>query len=123
MNDDHMTVYVPTRDEPSVFSEVYNGVPVEWPCWYRHKQETGRGKIMHYQLFIPSQDLLQRAEALRVRLRQELHTQDVQLPPVPPPMFALGTQYISLAWILDICRRDKMHPEEAHTLAKALLRM
>ena len=120
---DQATLYIATVDEPSVFSESADHMTIEWCSWYQHKKEIGRGKIMAYPLITPSFEVQQKAKQLRLRLRQELYGVDVVLPDQPPSMFAKGTTYIALRWVLDTCRREKMIPEEAMTLAHALTKM
>lgn len=121
---DQATLYIPAEDEPSIFSEHNNGIPIEWPSWYLHKKEAGEGRtIMLYPLRTPSYELLEKARALRLRLREELYGFDVELPPEPPSLYAKGSDYISLRWVLDTARRERMSPEEAMLLGMALRKM
>jgi len=124
MSEKRAGIYVASATEPSVFSELVTAIPVEWPSWFRHMQIYGPGVNKPYTLYAaPSYDIVNEAVKLRERLREELKLKDVELPDEPPSLYASGTQYISLAWIMDTARREKMAPEEAMTLALALKRM
>jgi hypothetical protein len=121
--EDPLTVYTPSADEPSVFSDKDTGVPIEWTSWFSHIQVFGRDSGRPYSLKRPNYDVVSVAVELRNRIREELLTQRVTLPPRPPSMYVAGTDYISLAWVLDVARRDHLTPEEAMQLAAALKRM
>jgi len=124
MSEKHSDTYVPLSAEPSVFSELATAIPIEWVSWIRHVQLYGFGVDKPYALSsAPSRDIVNEAIKLRARLREELKLKDVVLPDEPPSLYASGTQYISLAWIMDTARRENMAPEEAMTLALALKRM
>lgn len=115
--------YIPAPGEPTVFGENNNGIAIEWVSWYRHIEREGRDATSSYEIRPPNYEIVAIAVDLRKRLREELKNPSIRLPDEPPSMYTAGMGYLSLAWVMDTARRERIPPEEAVTLGMALRKM
>lgn len=61
---------------------------------------------------------------VRERIRKEVEDYpDIPLSVEPPPMYVRGTTLLSMRWVMDVVRRDRISFEEAIQLSKALEKM
>lgn len=114
--------YVPEPNEPSIFGESVSSIALEWASWFGHKERYPNADPLLYELKAPNYDVVAAAKELRMRLRHELKHIQVELPDEPPSMYT-QREHLSLAWVLDTARREKLPPEEAVTMALALRKM
>lgn len=132
--------YIPAEDEPSVFSSSvnvrehgsasYNDDQWGWPRWFDRKQqadyfaswrEKNPGKpITHCPpSWFATHDPASMGISLIVRLREELKSPDYPVFDPTPAMFIGDTRQISLRWVLETARANKLTPEAVVATAEA----
>lgn len=112
--------YIVSINEPSIFTHNPMGVATEWLSWFIDKA-TNKNNTEAFPLVKPSEYVVTLGFTLMARMRQMIEVHDWVLPDEPPPMYLpFEPGYISLAWVIDTAKRDRMCPHEAVSLAMAL---
>lgn len=116
--------YVPFPNEPSIFTAKEDKGSDVWLSWFAcHVVHGPKRSEQEYPLRneVSSSEsmLFMRGAALRF-ITELIARKAYDLPDKPPPLRTRDKRFVSNRWIIDICIRDDMTPQEALQLAYAL---
>jgi hypothetical protein len=123
--EDEADLYTIGPDEPSPFCGDPKGVNGTWIEYIKKQyvaQRKMRGQNTDFDVDnANATEMIKRcAGLLKLRIYRDL-LQDVhEMFLVPPKSMYTKDGYVSLAWIVYVCRMDKMSPDEAYLYARAL---
>jgi len=118
-------LYVIGPDEPSPFCGTPDGINGTWVEYIKKQyiaQRKMRGASTDLDIDNPNAtEMLKRCGALlKLRIYRDLMHEVHEMYLVPPKSMYTKDGYVSLAWVVYVCRMDKMNPDEAYLYARAL---